>query len=95
MDSPHQTLVSQARFTANSLRNTLEAECKATHGLGLLVTSLSISLDSLDAGVALPAVGIPLLPRLIVISITTTTVTSIGPAFGAVWTNGTSTEPNA
>jgi putative Mn2+ efflux pump MntP len=34
-------------------------------------------------GVALPAVGIPLLPLLIVISITTTTFTFIGLAFGA------------
>jgi hypothetical protein len=29
----------------NSLRNTLEAEFEATHGLGLLMTSLSISLE--------------------------------------------------
>jgi len=72
-----------ALMIRNSLRNTLEAEFKATHGLGLLVTSLSISLDSLGVGVALPAVGIPLLPLLIIISITTPIFTFIGLAFGA------------
>jgi putative Mn2+ efflux pump MntP len=67
----------------NSVRNTLEAEFQATHGLGLFMTSLSISLDSLGVGVALPAVAIPLFPLLIMISITTPIFTFIGLAFGA------------
>ena len=67
----------------NSLRNRPEAEFEATRGLGLLMTALSISLDSLGVGVALPAVAIPLWPLLIIISITTTVFTSIGLAFGS------------
>ena len=47
------------------------------------MTSLSISLDSLGVGIALPAVGIPLLPLLIMVSITTTAFTFTGLAFGA------------
>jgi len=54
-----------------------------TRGAGLLVASLSISLDSLGIGFALPAVGIPLLPLLITLSISTAIFTSIGLAFGA------------
>src|SRR5258708_2135070 len=54
-----------------------------TRGAGLLVASLSISLDSLGVGFALPAVGISLVPMLITISITTGTFTAIGLAFGA------------
>jgi putative Mn2+ efflux pump MntP len=45
--------------------------------------SLSISLDSLGVGIALPALSIPLLPLLITVSITTTVFTLIGLAFGA------------
>lgn len=55
----------------------------ATRGGGLLITSLSISLDSLGVGIALPAVAIPLLPILVTVSITTTVFTFIGLAFGA------------
>ena len=47
------------------------------------MTSLSISLDSLGVGIALPAVGIPLLPLLVMVSITTTAFTFTGLAFGA------------
>jgi putative Mn2+ efflux pump MntP len=47
------------------------------------VTSLSISLDSLGVGIALPAVNIPLVPLLILVSIATTVFTSIGFEFGA------------
>lgn len=53
-----------------------------TRGVGLLITSLSISLDSLGVGFALPAIGIPLLPLLITISITTSIFTFVGLAFG-------------
>jgi manganese efflux pump family protein len=67
----------------NSLRHAFKPEFDATRGIGLLITSLSISLDSLGVGIALPAVGIPLLPLLIVLSITTTAFTFTGLAFGA------------
>lgn len=67
----------------NSATPDSEAEFDATRGAGLLLTSLSISLDSLGVGVALPAAGIPLLPLLITVSVTTTTFTFIGLAFGS------------
>jgi putative Mn2+ efflux pump MntP len=66
-----------------SFRHSSEATFDATGGTGLLVTSLSISLDSLGVGIALPGVGIPLLPLLIIVSITTTVFTLIGLEFGA------------
>ena len=53
-----------------------------TRGAGLLIASLSISLDSLGVGFALPGLGIPLLPMLITVSITTTIFTFVGMAFG-------------
>src|SRR5215813_1345257 len=43
-----------------------------TRGWGLLVTSLSISLDSLGVGFALPAIGVPLITTLVTVSISTT-----------------------
>jgi putative Mn2+ efflux pump MntP len=54
-----------------------------TAGLGLLMTALSISLDSLAVGAALPGAGIPLLPLLVLLSITTTVFTWAGLEFGA------------
>jgi putative Mn2+ efflux pump MntP len=56
----------------------------ATTGTGLLMAALSISLDSLGVGIALPAAAIPLVPLLIMVSITTTAFTLIGLAFGAL-----------
>jgi putative Mn2+ efflux pump MntP len=67
----------------NSLRHASKPKFETTRGAGLLITSLSISLDSLGVGIALPAVGIPLLPLLIMVSITTTAFTFTGLAFGA------------
>jgi putative Mn2+ efflux pump MntP len=67
----------------NSFRDFSEPAFDATRGTGLVMTSLSISLDSLGVGIALPAVGIPLLPLLIIVSITTTVFTFVGLAFGA------------
>jgi putative Mn2+ efflux pump MntP len=67
----------------NSLRHGPKPEFDATRGAGLLIASLSISLDSLGVGIALPVVGIPLLPLLITVSITTTTFTFVGLEFGA------------
>ena len=60
-----------------------EAQFDTAKGVGLLLASLSISLDSLGVGLALPALGIPLLPLLVTISITTGSFTFIGLAFGA------------
>ncbi len=61
----------------------VEERFDGTIGVGLVMTSLSISLDSLGVGVALPAAHIPLAPMLITVSITTTVFTLIGLAFGA------------
>jgi manganese efflux pump family protein len=66
-----------------SFRHFSEATFDATRGMGLLLTSLSISLDSLGVGIALPVVNIPLVPLLILVSITTTLFTFIGLEFGA------------
>jgi len=67
----------------NSFRDLSYPTFDATRGLGLVVTSLSISLDSLGVGMALPTVAIPLLPLLIIVSATTTIFTFVGLAFGA------------
>jgi manganese efflux pump family protein len=72
-----------ALMIRNSFRHVSETGFDATTGFGLLITSLSISLDSLGVGIALPAVGIPLLPLLITVSITTTIFTFVGLMFGA------------
>lgn len=55
----------------------------AASGWGLLLISLSISLDSLAVGFALPAARIPLGELMIVVSITTVTFTALGLACGA------------
>jgi putative Mn2+ efflux pump MntP len=60
-----------------------EAKFDATHGVGLVIASLSISLDSLGVGIAMPALRIPLLPLLVTVSITTTIFTLIGLSFSA------------
>jgi putative Mn2+ efflux pump MntP len=66
-----------------SLHGGVEEQFDGTTGVGLVMTSLSISLDSLGVGVALPAAHIPLVPMLITVSITTTVFTLIGLGFGA------------
>ncbi len=65
-----------------SFQQSSEPAFDLSRGVGLLITSLSISLDSLGVGFALPAVGIPLLPMLITVSITTSIFTFVGLAFG-------------
>jgi manganese efflux pump family protein len=65
-----------------SFDHSSEPSFDLTRGVGLLITSLSISLDSLGVGFALPAIGIPLLPLLITVSITTSIFTFVGLAFG-------------
>jgi putative Mn2+ efflux pump MntP len=66
-----------------SFRHSSEAKFDATRGVGLLMASLSISLDSLGIGIALPALAISLSPLLVTVSITTTAFTLIGLSFGA------------
>lgn len=66
----------------SAMREDPEAEFDATRGHALLLTSLSISLDSLGVGFALPGVSIPLIPLLITISISTTIFTFVGLEFG-------------
>ena len=61
-----------------SVHDDVETKFDATRGAGLLLTSLSISLDSLGVGFALPGVSIPLVPLLITISISTTIFTFVG-----------------
>ena len=65
-----------------SFKASTEPAFDLTRGAGLLVASLSISLDSLGVGFALPALAVPLIPLLITVSITTTTFTLVGLAFG-------------
>ena len=67
----------------SSFRESSEPDFDATRGRGLVMTSFSISLDSLGVGIALPAVGIPLWPLLITVSVTTTFFTFVGLTFGA------------
>jgi putative Mn2+ efflux pump MntP len=67
----------------NSFRPSSEAVFDATRGVGLIMASLSISLDSLGVGITLPVLGLPLLPLLVTVSISTTVFTLIGLSFGA------------
>jgi len=69
---------------AKSFEYLPEAHFDTTKGAGLLLASISISLDSLGVGGALPALSIPLVPLLVTISITTILFTLIGLAFGAL-----------
>jgi putative Mn2+ efflux pump MntP len=67
----------------SSMRHHEETGFDATRGTGLLMTSISVSLDSLGVGIALPAAGISLVPLLITLSITTTAFTLLGLEFGS------------
>lgn len=69
---------------AKSFEYLPDADFEPARGTGLFLASLSISLDSLGVGLALPALGIPLIPLLVTISITTVSFTLTGVAFGAV-----------
>jgi len=71
-----------AAMIRESFNDSPEPSFDLTRGVGLLVASLSISLDSLGVGFALPAIGIPLIPLLITVSITTSIFTFVGLAFG-------------
>jgi putative Mn2+ efflux pump MntP len=65
-----------------SFRRDDDLATKATSGLGLLVASASISLDSLGVGFTLPALGVPLVPLLGTVAITTVVFTLAGLQFG-------------
>jgi len=67
----------------SSYREGEQASFDASRGSGLLMVAISISLDSLGVGVALPVVGIPLIPLLLTLTITTSVFTFVGIAFGA------------
>jgi putative Mn2+ efflux pump MntP len=67
----------------NSFRHSSKAKFDTAKGAGLIMASLSISLDSLGVGIALPALAIPLLPLLITVSFTTALFTLAGLSFGA------------
>lgn len=69
---------------AKSFEYLPDTHFETARGAGLFLASLSISLDSLGVGIALPALGIPLMPLLVTISITTISFTMTGLAFGAV-----------
>ena len=51
---------------------------------GLVLASISISLDSLGVGFALPALNLPLAPLLTTVAISTVCFTMAGLAFGAL-----------
>jgi putative Mn2+ efflux pump MntP len=72
-----------AFMVRESFRHARERAFDPTRGAALLAMSLSISLDSLGVGFALPAVGIPLPDLLVTVSITTVVFTLIGLRFGA------------
>lgn len=71
-----------AMLIRESMRDEPEPNFEATRGLGLIMTSLSISLDSLGVGAALPAAKIPLVPLLLMLCGTTTAFTLVGLEFG-------------
>jgi putative Mn2+ efflux pump MntP len=56
---------------------------KATSGIGLLLASASISLDSLGVGFSLPALHVPLVPLISTVAVTTVFFTLAGLQFGA------------
>lgn len=59
------------------------ASFKVESKTGLVATSLSISLDSLGVGFALPGVPLPLAPLIATVACTTVAFTFAGFAFGA------------
>jgi putative Mn2+ efflux pump MntP len=83
----YAALVLLALVGVQMIRSSFRTEAipsfNASGGSGLLLIAISISLDSLGVGLALPTVGIPLIPLLITLSITTSFFTFIGIAFGA------------
>ncbi len=66
------------------LRNEADREFKVNTVGGLLLASLSISLDSLGVGFALPALHLPLLALFSTVAVSTVIFTLSGLAFGAI-----------
>jgi putative Mn2+ efflux pump MntP len=64
-----------------------------SHGWGLIVASLSISLDSLGIGFSILYIGVPLVASLIVIGIVSVAATTLGLSLGQRL--GTKIEDNA
>jgi putative Mn2+ efflux pump MntP len=60
-----------------------DAEFDVSRPVGLLLASLSISLDSLGVGFALPALHLPLIPLFSTVAVSTVCFTLTGIAFGA------------
>jgi manganese efflux pump family protein len=57
---------------------------KATSGVGLLLASATVSLDSLGVGFSLPALNVPLVPLLLTVAVTTVAFTFAGLRFGEI-----------
>jgi putative Mn2+ efflux pump MntP len=65
-----------------SLKKGSDHEFDVEKPVGLLLASLSISLDSLGVGFALPSLHLPILGLFITVACTTITFTLAGLAFG-------------
>jgi putative Mn2+ efflux pump MntP len=61
-----------------------EAGIHADSVSGLVLTCLSVSLDSLGIGVSLPGVPLPLIPLLGTVALSTATFTVVGLKFGSL-----------
>ncbi|HZP46665.1 MAG TPA: manganese efflux pump [Candidatus Binataceae bacterium] len=71
-----------ARMLYESFKTERAATFDPSKGSGLLMTSLSVSLDSFGVGMAVAVAAIPFIPLLIAISITTFSLTFAGLTFG-------------
>ncbi|MGA2394964.1 MAG: manganese efflux pump [Candidatus Lustribacter sp.] len=61
-----------------------EAQINANTASGLILTCVSVSLDSLGIGVSLPGVPLPLIPLLGTVAVSTASFTVIGLKFGSL-----------
>jgi putative Mn2+ efflux pump MntP len=69
------------------VRQTTRAERRLplTDGAGMILTSISVSLDSLGVGFALPAAGVPLPALIVTLAASTVSSSLVGLAVGARW----------
>lgn len=72
-----------AVMTRESFVESEERAFSASTGWGLLVASLSISLDSLGVGFSMPSLRLPVVPMLATVACSTVLFTLVGLAFGA------------
>lgn len=70
-------------MTRESFTQSEEKAFSVNTGWGLLVASLSISLDSLGVGFSMPALHLPIVPMLVTVACSTVLFTLTGLAFGA------------